>query len=145
MNRIVVRSERNFQTAIHIRDHVVMTDEPVDVGGDDLGPMPLELFVGTLGACIAVTTRAYAKRKNWPLEEISIEIEMERFKREDYPNYTGDASFINEIREHIRFKGTLSDEQKEQLLKVAGRCPVHLALEHPVFFIEKLVNDEPIR
>ncbi len=144
MTPIIVRSEHGYQTAINIRDHTVIADEPLHDGGTDTGPTPLEIFVGTLGACIAVTTRAYAQRKNWPLEGISVELEMERFKREDYPSYTGDAPFVHQIRECIRFEGPLSDDQKERLMKIAGKCPVHVVLENPVYFVEEL-DDEPVR
>ena len=74
MTHVVVRSEQNYRTAIQIRDHVIIADEPLQDGGTDEGPTPMEILVGTVGACIAVTTRAYAKRKNWPLEGISVEL-----------------------------------------------------------------------
>jgi putative redox protein len=145
MTPIVVRSEQGYRTAINIRNHTVIADELVEDGGTDSGPTPMEIFVGTLGACIAVTTRAYAQRKNWPLEAVSVELDMVRFKREDYPSYTGDALYVNEIHEWIRFEGPLTAEQQDRLLKIAGRCPVHVALENPVFFVEKLCTDEVVR
>jgi putative redox protein len=141
---IVVRSEENYRTEIHIRNHTIIADELVQDGGTDEGPTPMEILVGTLGACIAVTTRAYAQRKNWPLEGISVEVEMERFKHEDYPAYTGEAPYINEIREQIHFEGALTDEQKARLMTIAAKCPVHLTLQNPVFFVEKMAEDEII-
>lgn len=103
----------------------------------------MEILVGTVGACIAVTTRAYAKRKNWPLEGISVELEMERFKREDYPAYTGESPYIHEIRERIQFEGPLTDDQRARLMSVSTKCPVHLTLENPVFFVETLADEVP--
>jgi putative redox protein len=143
MTPIAARSEQNYRTTIHIRNHIIIADELVQDGGSDEGPTPMEILVGTLGACIAVTTRAYAQRKNWPLEGISVEVEMERFKREDYPTYTGDAAYINEIREQIHFEGPLTDEQKARLMTISSKCPIHLALENPVFFVETLA-DQPL-
>ena len=136
---IIVRSEQNYRTEIKIRQHTIIADELVQDGGTDEGPTPMEMLVGMAGACIAVTTRAYAQRKNWPLEGISVEVEMERFKREDYPAYTGDAPYVNEIREQVHFEGPLTDEQKARLMAIAAKCPVHLTLENPVFFVDSLV------
>ncbi len=144
MPPIVVRSEEGYRTAIHIRNHTVIADEPVQDGGTDTGPSPLEIFVGTLGACIVVTTEAYAKRKNWPLEGVSVELNMERIKREDYPAYTGDSPYIHQFRERIHFDGPLTDEQKARLMQIAGKCPVHVVLDHPVFFVEELAAEETL-
>ncbi len=135
MSPITVRTEQGYRTAIHIRNHTVIADELIQDGGTDTGPTPMEMLLGTAGACIAVTTKAYAQRKGWPLEGVSVELEMERIRREDYPAYTGDAPFIHEIREHIVFEGALTEEQKARLMVVAGKCPVHLTLQNPVFFM----------
>jgi uncharacterized OsmC-like protein len=135
MGKVLVHSERGYRTDIHIRQHTIIADEPMQAGGTDRGPTPMEILLGTAGACIAVTTRAYAQRKGWPLDDISVELEMERFKAADYPSYAGDAPYVHEIRENIRFEGALTEEQKQRLLVIAGKCPVHLTLENPVFFV----------
>jgi putative redox protein len=101
----------------------------------------MEMLVGAIGGCIAVTTRAFAQRKRWGLEGISVEVEMERFKREDYPAYTGDAPYVYEVRERINFEGMLTQEQKDQLKTIAGKCPVHRVLESPVFFVKTVAVD----
>jgi putative redox protein len=142
MTPIVVRSEKGYQTAISIRNHTVVADELIQDGGTDVGPTPMEIFIGTLGACVAVTTRAYAERKGWPLEAISVELGMERIKREAYPAYTGEAPYVHEIREHICFEGPLTEEQKERLMSVAHKCPIRLVLENPVFFVEEPHEDK---
>ncbi|MBZ0281580.1 MAG: OsmC family protein [Anaerolineae bacterium] len=141
LSPITVRTEQGYRTAIHIRHHTIIADEPVQDGGTDTGPTPMEMLLGTAGACIAVTTKAYAQRKGWPLEGVSVELEMERIRREDYPAYTGEAAFIHNIREHIHFEGPLSEEQKARLLVIAGKCPVHMTLENPVFFDETLAEE----
>lgn len=141
MSPITVRTEQGYRTAIQIRNHTVIADELIQDGGTDTGPTPMEILLGTVGACIAVTTRAYAQRKGWPLEGVSVELDMERIRREDFPAYTGDAAFVHEIREHVHFDGPLSDEQRARLLSIAGKCPVHLTLENPVFFSSQLVEE----
>ncbi|MFN8531510.1 MAG: OsmC family protein [Anaerolineae bacterium] len=136
MTRIHVRNEQGYQTEIKIRQHTVLADELISDGGTDIAPTPMEILLGTAGACIAVTTKAYAQRKGWPLEGVSVDLDMERIARENYPAYTGDAPFVHEIREHITFEGPLSDEQKARLMTIAAKCPVHLTLQNPVFFVE---------
>jgi putative redox protein len=144
MSSISVRSEQGYRTAINIRHHTVIADEPEDSGGTDSGPTPMEIMLGTVGACVVVTTEAYARRKGWPLEGVSVDLEMERIPRENYPAYTGDAAFIHEICEHIHFEGPLTEEQLARLKEIAGKCPVHRVLENPVFFVSELVG-EPAR
>jgi putative redox protein len=133
---VKVRSEQGYRTEITIRHHTILADELVQDGGTDEAPTPMEILVGTIGACIAVTTRAYAQRKGWLLEGISVEVEMERIAREDYPAYSGDAPFVNEVREYIEFEGALTDEQRALLMQIAAKCPVRRVLENPVFFVE---------
>ena len=139
MTPITVRLDDGYKTTMSIRDHAVIADEPVDAGGEDAGPTPLEIFVGTLGACIAVTTKAYAKRKNWPLEGVNVEVSMERLKAEHYPAYQGDAPLIHVFKEHVEFEGPLSAEQLVRLHEIAKKCPVRVALETPAIFV-----DEPV-
>jgi putative redox protein len=142
MAPITVRLGQGYQTAIHIRQHTVMADELISDGGTDCAPTPMEILLGTVGGCIAVTTQAYAQRKGWPLEGVSVELDMERINREDYPTYSGAAAFVHEIREKIHFDGPLTDEQKSRLKFIAGKCPVHLVLEYPVFFVSDLVDGQ---
>src|SRR5260221_12845177 len=142
MGSIIVQSDKGYQTTITIGDHTITADEPFHVGGTNTGPTPMEIFVGTVGACVAMTTRAYAQRKNWPLKGITVELDMKRFQRKDYPAYLGDAVYIHEIRESIRFEGSLTDEQKTGLMDVGAKCPIRLVLEHPVIFTENPAASE---
>jgi len=143
MANVTVRSERGYRATIHVRSHILIADEPEHEGGMDSGPTPTEMLLGSLGSCITITTQMFARRKNWPLESVSVELEMERFRREDYPTYSGEAPFVHEIRSRIQFEGPLTDEQRARLMVVSGKCPVHLTLTHPVFFVEKLVEQLP--
>jgi uncharacterized OsmC-like protein len=141
MSRVHVHSEEGLRTAIHVRNHTLFADETLDSGGTDTGPTPPELFLGSLGACMVMTSQLYARRKNWPLEEVKIALEEERFKREDYPAYLGDSGYVTEIRYEMAFIGPLSEEQKARLLEIANRCPVHRTLEYPTFFVKGLSQE----
>src|SRR5258707_8419313 len=142
MTTAVVRSDKCYRTEVRIRNHTIIADELIQDGGTDAGPTPMEILLGMAGACISVTTRAYAQRHNWPLKSISVALDMVRFKSGDYPAYEGDAPYVTEISERIHFEGPLTDDQKARLLAVAGKCPVHITMENPVVFVEELLNNE---
>jgi putative redox protein len=131
-----VHSDSGLRAAINIRSHSLTADETLDRGGTDTAPTPTEMLLGALGACMVITIQMYAQRKNWPLEAVHVALSLERFKTEDYPAYTGDAGFVNEIRQDVTLEGNLTDEQKARLLEIGSRCPVHRTLESPTFFVE---------
>jgi putative redox protein len=127
-----------MKTTIRIRDHVLTADEPILDGGTDLGASPTELLIAALASCAAITAKMYAQRKGWALESVEIDVTMERFKAADYPSYTGEADRVNEFRQRMTFKGDLTDEQRQRLLEIAGKCPVHKILTQPNFMFEEL-------
>lgn len=127
-------------TTIKIRNFTLIADEPLHDGGADLGPKPTELLLAALGACAAITARLYAQRKEWDLQGVEIDLTTERFKKEDYPAYTGEAPFVREFAQRMTFAGNLTAEQKDRLLEIAVRCPVHRALTEPHVFLETWVD-----
>ncbi len=103
--------------------HRLISDEPLDMGGTDLGPSPYELVSAGLAACTSITLRMYASRKDIPLEGISVDVT--HAKRD-----AGDAgSKIDHFRREITLTGELTAEQRAKLLEIAGKCPVHRTLE----------------
>jgi putative redox protein len=115
-----------FVQKIKVGQHSFKADESVDVGGRDLGPSPHELLLAALGACASITVRMYAERKQWPLDGVRIELSY----AQTHASVTGSGDVRNaeEIEMAISFWGYLSDEQREKLLQVAGKCPVHRIL-----------------
>jgi len=101
---------------VHIRQHVVAADESEAQGGEDSGPSPHDLFDASLGACKALTVLWYANRKHIPVEDIRVDVE-----RGDADERTG----VYRLRATLAFTGVLSDAQRQELLAVAGKCPVH--------------------
>lgn len=102
--------------------NVVIADEPVQKGGKDAGFSPKELLAASLAACTSATVRMYADRKQWPLDEVRIDIDLER---DDTTNKTT-------INRKIEFIGNLDDEQRKRLLAVANACPVHKILTNTI-------------
>lgn len=143
MGKATVRlGKDNYTTEIRSGNHIYYADEPVDGGGKDAGPTPTDMAMGALGACIAITMRLYAERKGWDLQAVEIDLDFERFKGKEYPMYEGDERYVHEIRKGIKLEGNLTDEQKERILEIGGKCPVHRLIATPAFFVEKLLEEE---
>jgi putative redox protein len=102
--------------------NVLVADEPVAMGGNDLGFSPKELLASALAACTSATLRMYADRKGWDLEEVKLEITLER---DDKENKTT-------INRRLELIGNLDDSQKSRLLAVANACPMHKILSNPI-------------
>ncbi|WP_374474624.1 OsmC family protein [Zoogloea sp.] len=99
--------------------HTWLADEPLEVGGGNVGPSPERLILGSLGTCTAITVKMVAARRNWPLTGIRVELQL---------NPEGKPESGNDIVRRVRLEGGLSDEQRAQLLKIANVCPMHKLL-----------------
>lgn len=141
MAKTQVSLRDGYMTTIKTRHHVYHADEPTDAGGTDAAVTPMEMAIGALGSCIVITMKLYAERKNWPLEGVDIELDFDRFSARDYPLYDGDAKFVHEIREAIVLHGDLTDEQRERILEIGSKCPVHRLIDLPTFWKSELVAD----
>jgi putative redox protein len=118
----------DFLENISAGRHVLQADEPGSVGGKDAAPTPYELLLASLGACKAITLRMYAKRRGWPLEEVHVDLSHAKVHGEDCANCDSQASLIDRIQVEIRLVGDLSTEQRQTLLTIAEKCPVHRTL-----------------
>lgn len=117
----VVSSIKNEKYKIEITSptgNKVIADEPVEMGGKDLGFSPKELLIAALAACTSATLRMYADRKEWDLQEVKTDLELNFIKEEN-------KTVINKKMEFI---GNLDDAQKKRLLAIANACPVHKIL-----------------
>lgn len=141
MANVKVSLDTGFETRITTRGLTSIADEPLDEGGTNRGMTPKELLLGALGACAAITAKMYAQRKGWALEGVEVSVSTERIKAADYPGYSGTGANINEFRQMIHFKGSLTDDQRTRLLEIAGKCPVHRILTEDNFLFEELVNE----
>lgn len=103
--------------------HTIVVDEPTEAGGTDTGPSPTRLVAAGLASCVAVTVEMYAERKGWDVGAVEVDVDTE---------YDGPAPRSFAVT--MRLPAELSDEQRERLLVIAGKCPVHklLANETPV-------------
>jgi putative redox protein len=124
-----IRKEK-FTHTVQIRggDHTLTADEPRDTGGDDNGPSPQELLAASLASCSAVTLEMYAKRKGWNLGDVTVEVNYEPAQRGSPTRFAISVTLPKELPE----------EQRERLMQIVARCPVHRTLDGEVIFDEKL-------
>lgn len=115
-----------FRQAISSGDHHLIADEPTSHGGTNLGPSPYGYLAAGLGACTSMTIRMYARRKKWPLTHVSVDVSHNRCHATDTDQ--GDAK-IDCFTRNITLTGDLSDDQRQRLLEIADKCPVHKTLE----------------
>lgn len=143
MAKSVIRTRGAYKTDIHSRHHVWHSDLKEDGGGEDFAPTPEEIILGALGSCMAQTAKLYASRKGWDLQDVDIELSIERFNGKDYDDYDGDELYIHEIQERVVLHGDLTDDQKERIMGIIKKCPVRRIVMTPTFFVETLVEELP--
>jgi putative redox protein len=120
-----------FTQQITVGAHRLVADEPPPVG-DDAGPTPYDLVLAGLGACTSMTLRMYADRKGWPLDDVRVTLQHSRIHAKDCADCETTKGFIDQIDKSIELIGDLDDEQRQRLLHMAERCPVHLTLTSEV-------------
>ncbi len=111
--------------------HQLFADEPLPIG-DDEGPTPYDLLLAGLGACTSMTVRMYANKKGWPLERVEVSLRHKRIHAEDCAECETKKGWISHIDRTITLVGDLHDTQRERLLAIAERCPVHQTLTSEV-------------
>jgi putative redox protein len=127
--QVVTRTADSFTTEIMTDEHALLADEPLEIGGDDLGPSPYELLSASLGACTGMTLRMYANHKKWPLKEVKVHLHHEKIHAKDCKD---GKQKIDKIEREIELEGDLSDDQRQRLLEIANKCPVHKTLHSPI-------------
>jgi putative redox protein len=106
--------------------HHVLADEPESYGGTDRGLTPYQFLAAGLGACTSMTIRMYARRKKWPLEHVSVDVTHNRVHAQDAGV---DGGPLDQFTRVITLRGDLDDAQRERLMEIADKCPVHKSLE----------------
>ena len=129
MSEVVVTSQKNLQNVVRYGvGQAFTTDEPSALGGDDAGPNPYTLLLGALGSCISMTVHLYARRKQWPVETVTVRLRQNRIHAKDCQDCTDKEGFIHRIERAVSVTGELTDEQHARLQEIAHKCPVHKTL-----------------
>jgi putative redox protein len=120
------REDGTLQHAVEIRSHTLVADEPKDEGGDDAGPSPQELLAASLASCTAITMEMYANRKGWEVGDVAVHVDYEPAQRGSPTRF----------RMRVEFPKEVPEEQRERLMQIGAKCPVHRVLEGEVMFEE---------
>ncbi len=138
MSEVVVTSLKNLQNEVTFGSgQTLLIDEPVDVGGDGLGPDPYTLLLAALGGCISMTVMLYARRKQWPVERVKVHLRARRVHAKDCAECQHSTEgFVHRIERKVTVEGDLTEEQRARLQEIAHKCPVHKTLTSEIVIAE---------
>jgi putative redox protein len=133
--KVKTRTTDNYGQEIKSSAHSFLSDAPKEHGGNDIGPDPKELLLGSLGACTSITMQMYAKRKGWDLKKIDITLKEEQV---DDPANPGKS--VEKITREIHVEGNLESDQIESLKAIADKCPIHKLLSGPKQIVTNITS-----
>src|SRR6476620_7008920 len=123
MADVIVTSAANLQNEVRYgENHILITDEPIDAGGEGAGPDPYTLLLAALGSCISMTTTLYARRQQWPLEGVTVRLRQRRIHVSDCEECDQNKEgYVHRIERAVSFKGDLSAEQITRVMEIAHK------------------------
>jgi putative redox protein len=127
-----------FMQHVRMGRHLAVGDEPTDVGGQDRGPNPYEYLLAALGNCTSMTLRMYANLKKFPLERVQVFLSHRKIHAKDCAECENKVGMLDEIERRIELSGPLTDEQRQKLLEIANKCPVHRTLQSEIRIVTAL-------
>jgi uncharacterized OsmC-like protein len=125
---VVHGSARSFKQEIVVAKHSLVADEPISAGGGDAGPDPYDYLLASLGVCTSMTVGLYARRKQFPLENITVSLRHSRIYAEDCEECETKEGMLDRIDVEVELTGSLTAEQHAKLMEIAAKCPVHRTL-----------------
>jgi putative redox protein len=140
MREVIVHGDATgFSQQILAGAHALTADEPVEGGGADIGPAPYDLLLAALGACTSMTVGMYARRKAWPLESVTVRLRHSRIHAEDCATCETKEGMLDRIERDVQFIGALTTEQRDKLLEISNKCPVHRTLSSEIDIQTRLI------
>jgi putative redox protein len=130
---VIVRgTAANFRQEVTSGRHQLVGDEPAAYGGSDEGPGPYDYLLIALGTCTSMTVGLYARRKQIPLDTITVSLRHSRIHAKDCEECETKGGMIDRLDATIELTGQLTSEQRADLMRVAGKCPVHRTLKSEI-------------
>ena len=136
---VMVRTTDSYTTEIRTAHHSLLADEPKSVGGNNLGPTPYGLLLASLGSCTSITLRMYINRKQWDVQEINVHLEHEKMHAKDCEDCESESGMIDLIHMKLEFIGNIDESQRERLLEIAHKCPVHKTMTTETRILASLI------
>jgi len=136
---LITELDRRFLRGMYTSGHFLRADEPSEHGGSNLGPTPYDLLLMALGSCTSMTLRMYATRKQLPLDGLQVRLRHERVHARDCEDCE-QGKGMERIARSIALGGELSAEQREKLLEIADKCPVHRSLQGDLRIVTELAE-----
>jgi len=137
--QVVVQETRNskFQQTIAVGSHRLVADEPVAAGGEDSGPGPYDFLLSGLGACTSMTMRLYADRKSLPLDRVTVTLKHSKIYASDCEECETREGMLDRIDRVIAIEGALDADQRNKLMEIADKCPVHRTLTSEIHIVTR--------
>jgi len=129
-----------FRTEIMSSGLPLVAEEPLDAGGTNTGPTPYDYLNAALGACTAMTLRMYADRKKLPVTEVVVRLTHDKVHARDCDACESKNGWIDQILREVTVTGELDAAQKQRILEIADRCPVHRTLQSEVMIETRLAR-----
>lgn len=137
---LVEEKNHAFLRNVMTDSHQFPSDEPIHVGGSNLGPTPYDLLLASLGSCTSMTLRMYANQKKLNVTKIEVKLHHDRIHNEDCQQCLDGKSIQDVIYRELIIEGDLTEQQRQRMLEIADRCPVHRTLHNELDIQTKLVN-----
>lgn len=144
MGEVKVKHIKNLQQQVITEEHSFISDEPVKLNGDGLGPNPYDLLLAALGSCTSMTLKIYARHKGIQLDSVEISLSYKRIYNKDCQDCDDSRKFLHKITTKIKLIGALTVEQRQHLLVIAQRCPVYKTLTSRLEVEDILDEEQPI-
>lgn len=129
---VIVEGANGFRQLINASGHTLIADEPASVGGTNAGPTPYGLLLASLGACTSMTMRMYANLKKMPLDRVVVSLKHDKIYAADCADCESTKSKVDEITRTITIYGDLGEAERQKLMEIADKCPVHRTLHSEV-------------
>jgi putative redox protein len=138
---VVARTEADgFATEVAAGRHLLLADEPKAVGGSDLGPTPYDLLAAALATCTSMTLRMYAAHKKLDFESAEVRVTHGRIHADDCADCEQRDGMVHEFQRELVLEGNLSDAQRNRMVEIADRCPVHKTLHNEISIKTRLAD-----